>query len=123
MKTVLSILAIMAVVGTGLGTLLLTEPSRADARNSAEDARNSAEEVGRVATSTFKVENMTCASCPISVKTAMSRVDGVIDVDIDYKTKMATARFDPSKTTIDTIAKASSAVGFPATVVSAPVDH
>ncbi len=116
MKTVLSVLALMAVGGTGLGALLLTEPSRADARNSAE-------EVGRVATSTFKVENMTCASCPISVKTAMSRVDGVIDVDIDYKTKMATARFDPSKTTIDTIAKASSAVGFPATVVSAPVDH
>ncbi len=115
MKTVLSVLALMALIGTGLGTLLLTEPSRADARNDAQ-------EVARVDTGTFKVENMTCASCPINVKTAMSRVDGVIDVDIDYNNKTATARFDPSKTTTDAIAKASSAVGYPATVVPEPGD-
>jgi mercuric ion binding protein len=63
----------------------------------------------------FAIENMTCATCPISVKKAMMRVEGVLAVKIDFKTKIATVSYDPAVTTTETIAAASTNVGYPAT--------
>ena len=40
----------------------------------------STQEDSRHITQTFWVDNMTCAACPITVRKAMSRVDGVIRV-------------------------------------------
>ncbi len=68
-------------------------------------------------TASFSIENMTCASCPISVRTAMKRVDGVNSVEIDYESKMATVVFDPAKTNTGQIAEASTKVGYPATEI------
>ncbi|PHS28502.1 MAG: mercury transporter [Robiginitomaculum sp.] len=62
----------------------------------------------------FAIENMTCATCPISVRTAMKRVDDVKSIDIDFATKIATVVFDPAHTDIEMIAAASSNVGYPA---------
>lgn len=66
----------------------------------------------------LQVDNMTCASCPLTVRMAMSRVDGVIDVDVDLDTKMATVRFDDEATTLEVVAKASTDIGFPAHVLA-----
>ena len=38
-------------------------------------------------TATFKIEDMTCASCPITVRIAMQRVAGVASVKIDFEAK------------------------------------
>ena len=65
----------------------------------------------------FSVEKMTCATCPISVRKAMERVDGVKNVEVDLETKMATVIFDASVTTASDISNASTDVGFPATEV------
>ena len=73
----------------------------------------------REATAQFAVENMTCATCPISVKNAMKRVDGVKSVDVDFDTKIATVVFDPAKTTAAAIAAASTDVGYPASEIEA----
>lgn len=62
----------------------------------------------------FSVENMTCATCPISVRSAMRRVDGVISVEIDTETNIATVAYDPALTTTAEIAAASTNVGYPA---------
>lgn len=64
----------------------------------------------------FDVAEMTCATCPIAVKKAMQRVDGVIDVEVSYEDKTAVVTFDPKQTTPDEIGQASTDVGFPATV-------
>jgi mercuric ion binding protein len=66
------------------------------------------------ATQTFRVENMTCAACPITVRKAMSRVEGVQRVEVDFEAKVVTATFDPEITAAGDIAEASTAVGFPA---------
>ena len=66
----------------------------------------------------FVVEKMTCATCPIAVRKAMQRVDGVKDVKVDLDSKTAVVTFDASKTTADAIGAASKNVGFPATPVS-----
>ncbi len=70
-------------------------------------------------TQTFNVENMTCSTCPITVKKAMKRVDGVKSIAVDLDSGTAIAVFDPAVTSVEEIAAASTDVGFPATLVSA----
>jgi mercuric ion binding protein len=67
-----------------------------------------------VASAQIVVENMTCALCPVTVRTAMERVPGVKSVAVDFKAKTATVVFDPSVTTVEAIAAASTNAGYPA---------
>ena len=62
----------------------------------------------------FVIANMTCASCPITVKKAMSRVAGVRSVNVSFADKTATVVFDLAQTNPAQIAAASTNVGFPA---------
>jgi mercuric ion binding protein len=68
-------------------------------------------------TQTFAIANMTCALCPLTVKTAMERVAGVRSVRVDFDAKTATVVYDPSIATVETIAEASTNAGYPATFV------
>ena len=67
-------------------------------------------------TVSFNVEKMTCATCPIAVRKAMERVDGVKEVKVDLDSKTAVVTFDASMTDASEIGAASTNVGFPATV-------
>ncbi|PKP68039.1 MAG: heavy metal transporter [Alphaproteobacteria bacterium HGW-Alphaproteobacteria-5] len=67
-------------------------------------------------TQTFVVQKMTCAACPITVRTAMSRVEGVRSVEVDFNARTATVTFDPAITTTDEIARASADAGYPAQI-------
>ena len=72
--------------------------------------------LGAEQTVRLQVENMTCAACPIAVRTAMGRVPGVKDVKVDLESKTATVVFDDAQATVDNIAEASRLAGFPASV-------
>ena len=65
-------------------------------------------------TVTFDVDKMTCATCPIAVRKAMQRVDGVKEVSVDFASNTATVTFDSTETTAAEIGSASADVGFPA---------
>lgn len=65
-------------------------------------------------TVTFTVANMTCATCPITVKKAMAGVEGVRSVEIDFDAKTATVAFDPRIANAAAIAAASTNAGYPA---------
>jgi mercuric ion binding protein len=65
-------------------------------------------------TRTFAIKNMTCPTCPITVKVAMGRVAGVKLVKIDFDAKTATVTYDASVATPAKIAAASTDVGYPA---------
>lgn len=67
-------------------------------------------------TVTFDVQKMTCATCPIAVRKAMERVDGVQQVEVSLDDKSAIVTFDSNATTAAAIGQASTDVGFPATV-------
>ena len=69
-----------------------------------------------IKTVTLEVQGMTCAACPITVKTALKRVPGVSGVKVDYKSGIAEVNYDPNKTSPDELAKAITSVGFPTTV-------
>jgi len=64
----------------------------------------------------FYVENMTCALCPITVKAAMSGVEGVASVEVDFDARTARVVFDPSVTDAAAISRASEQAGYPAAV-------
>lgn len=69
-------------------------------------------------TVTMIIEKMHCAMCPITVRKAMEKVDGVLEVNVDYETKTATVTFDDSTTTVAEVAQASTDVGYPAAPVN-----
>lgn len=66
-------------------------------------------------TATLDVPGMTCAACPLTVKTALSRVPGVIKVEVLYKKKQAVVVYDDAKTNVHTLVKATTDAGYPST--------
>ena len=76
--------------------------------------RAQAAPAARIAVASFAVANMTCATCPITVKKAMSAVHGVHAVKVDFESKTATVEFDPKLTNAAVIAAASTNAGYPA---------
>jgi len=64
-------------------------------------------------TVTLAVENMSCAACPITVRKALEKVPGVAKVKVDFDTKTATVTFDPAKTKVETLTRATTEAGYP----------
>lgn len=81
-------------------------------------AQPASAQVAAIETQTFAIENMTCALCPITVKKAIQGVEGVRSVTVDFAAKTAAVEFDPSHTTAEAIAAASTNAGYPATLES-----
>ncbi len=67
-------------------------------------------------TVTLDVEKMTCQFCPITIRKALEKVPGVIEAKASYDTKTATITFDPAKTNVDALIKATTNAGYPATL-------
>ena len=101
-------IAVFALAGAMVSTLIAARPIPSFASEPTLMVAVSQQKV------TFIVENMSCALCPVTVKTAMQRVPGVKSVEIDFKAKTATVIFDPSVTTVEAIAAASTNAGYPA---------
>ncbi len=70
------------------------------------------------ATQTVKlsVPGMTCAACPITVKKALSKVDGVSKADVDFNKREAVVTFDDAKTSVQKLTKATEDAGYPSSV-------
>ncbi len=66
-------------------------------------------------TVTLSVKGMTCAACPITVKKALSKVDGVSNIDIQFEQREAIVTFDDSKTSIQALTQATTNAGYPST--------
>lgn len=64
-------------------------------------------------TVTLSVPSMNCSACPITVKAALQRVDGVQKVAVTYEPKEAVVTFDDTRTTIDKLREATANAGFP----------
>ena len=101
-------IGLFALAGALTSALMAASPTPSFASQPALVVATSEQKV------TFIVENMSCALCPVTVMAAMRRVPGVKSVDVDFKAKTATVVFDPSVTTADAIAAASTNAGYPA---------
>ena len=67
-------------------------------------------------TVTLSVPSMTCATCPITVKKALTQVDGVIEAKVTYEPKEAVVTFDGAKTSLEAITEATENAGYPSSV-------
>ena len=68
---------------------------------------------GLTETVSLTVENMTCATCPIAVRKALERVDGVQSAQVDFETKTATVTYDPQAATVSDLTEATTNAGYP----------
>ncbi len=69
-----------------------------------------------VRTVTLAVPGMTCEMCPITIKKALTKVQGVTKAEVSFEKKEAVVTFDDAKTTVDSLVKATGNAGYPATV-------
>jgi mercuric ion binding protein len=99
--------ALLAIAGFGVVAVTTVSPVV---------ARSTTVQAAAAQTTTFAIQNMTCALCPVTVKKAMEGVKGVKSVSVDFDAKTATVVFDPSATNADAIAAVSTNAGYPASV-------
>jgi mercuric ion binding protein len=64
-------------------------------------------------TVTLSVPGMTCAACPITIKKALTEVDGVTDAEVSFDKKEAVVTFDDTKTDVSTLIEATTDAGYP----------
>ena len=64
-------------------------------------------------TVTLNVPGMTCPACPITIRKALNKVQGVSKVDVNYEKKQAVVTFDDAKTELKALVKATTDAGFP----------
>lgn len=67
-------------------------------------------------TVTLAVPGMTCAACPITVKKALTRVDGVQKVEVSLEKREAVVTFDDAKTSTSKLIQATENAGYPSSV-------
>lgn len=68
------------------------------------------------ATVVLHVEGMHCATCPITVRTVLRRLDGVSDAVVSTESKTARVTYDPARVTPARMAQAVTDAGYPARV-------
>lgn len=69
-----------------------------------------------IMTVTLSVPGMTCAACPITVKKALTKVEGVQSADVSYEKLEVVVTFDDTKTDVEALTKATTNAGYPSTV-------
>lgn len=70
-------------------------------------------------TAILSVPAMSCASCPVTIKAALSKVPGVASVKSDLGKRQTTVVYDDAKTDVAALSKATGDAGFPSTPVKA----
>lgn len=67
-------------------------------------------------TVTLSVPSMTCATCPITVKKALQKVDGVTEAEVTWEPKEAVVTYDDAKTDVSALTSATQNAGYPSSV-------
>ena len=90
-----------------LSGLLLMPTSYAEPSN---QVKNSSQTI------VLNVQNMTCSLCKITIKKALSSVDGTKEVSVNFDDKTATVIFNPQITNSHALINAITNAGYPATI-------
>lgn len=67
-------------------------------------------------TITLAVPGMTCAACPITVKKALTKVEGVTKAEVSFEKREAIVTFDDTKTNALALKKATEDAGYPSNI-------
>lgn len=69
-----------------------------------------------IQTVTLDVPGMTCAACPITVKKALSKVDGVLEAKVSWEPRQAVVTYDDARTSPEQLVRATENAGYPSSV-------
>lgn len=94
---VVTLVLVLAIALTGFNT----------STQSSEESTNTQEV-------TLKVDGMTCKMCPLTIKTALRKLDGVVDAEVSFKDKEAKVVYEEGEVTVDEIVKTIENAGFKA---------
>lgn len=61
----------------------------------------------------LQVKGMNCAACPLTVRLALKKTDGVIDAKVTLDPPLATVTYDDAKTSPDQLMRATTDAGYP----------
>lgn len=67
-------------------------------------------------TATLEVDNMTCATCPLTVRRALTAVPGVNRAEVSYEARTAVVTYDDGKATVEALTRATTEAGYPSRV-------
>lgn len=67
-------------------------------------------------TVTLSVPGMDCEVCPITIRKALKKVDGVEKVTASFEKKEAVVTFDDARTSVDALRNATANAGYPSTM-------
>ncbi len=73
-----------------------------------------------VQTVTLSVPSMDCPVCPITVKKALTKVDGVSHAEVNFDKRQAKVSFDDARTNPGALTQATANAGYPSTLVKQP---
>ncbi len=69
---------------------------------------------------TLTVRGMTCGHCVAAVKKSLASMPGVREVAVTLDPPRAEVTYDPSKTTVDAMSKATEEEGYPSSPADKP---
>lgn len=75
--------------------------------------------LARQQTVALNVPTMDCATCPITIKAALSKVPGVAKVKVSYEKREAVIVYDDAQASVADLKKATEDVGYPAMLKTA----
>lgn len=67
-------------------------------------------------TVTLSVPGMNCPACPITVKKALTAIEGVDKVEVAYEKREVTVTFDDTRATTAALIQATSDAGYPSSL-------
>jgi mercuric ion binding protein len=67
-------------------------------------------------TVTLDVPGMNCAACPLTIKMALKKVEGVTEAEVSYEKGEANVTFDDTEISVEALTQATANVGYPSTV-------
>ena len=72
--------------------------------------------VAAMKTVTLSVPGMNCATCPITVKKALGKVEGVTKTEVNLEKRAAVVTFDDTRTNLEALTRATGDAGYPSTL-------
>lgn len=68
-------------------------------------------------TVTLDLPTMNCAMCPVTVKKALNKVEGVTKAEVSYEHKQTVVTFEDNQTNAGKLIEATTNAGYPSTLV------
>ena len=65
----------------------------------------------------LQIDNMTCAACAVTVNKSLRVIDGVADAIVSFEEKTAIVKYDPQKSEIENLIKATTNAGYPSRIL------